>query len=131
VQVNPCTPLILAPARRLSRNTIEEDILSETDNFELAAKTVYNAISLIRGIIGKSLLTCWDSAYEMADQTLVWTDLDACEIFLKEAENQGPISLEALFLLERVLRVSGLHKRLRLPVKVPSCENLQGNALFW
>jgi DNA-binding SARP family transcriptional activator len=95
--------LLVQPGRRLSRGSIEEDLWSETENFELATKSVYNAISLIRAIIGKPLLTCWEATYELADQTLLWTDLDACALLLTEAENHGPRSLEALPLLERAL----------------------------
>jgi DNA-binding response OmpR family regulator len=50
--------LLVQPGRRLARSTIEDDVWSESDNFELTTKNVYNAISLIRGIIGKPLVTC-------------------------------------------------------------------------
>ncbi len=58
--------LLVQPGRRLARSTIEEDLWAESDNFELTTKNVYNAISLIRGIIGKPLVTCWDAAYQTA-----------------------------------------------------------------
>jgi tetratricopeptide (TPR) repeat protein len=95
--------LLVQPGRRLARSTIEDDVWAETENFELTIKNVYNAISLIRGIIGKSLLTCWDAAYEIADQTLVWTDLDACSALLKEAENRGQRSIQTIPLLEQAV----------------------------
>jgi DNA-binding SARP family transcriptional activator len=95
--------LLVQPGRRLSRTTIEDDLWSETDNFEYADRNVYDAISLIRRVIGKPLVTLWGQAYEVADQTLVWTDLDACDILLKEAENLGHVTREALPLLERAL----------------------------
>jgi hypothetical protein len=95
--------LLVQPGRRLARCTIEDDLWPQTDDFEFATKQVYNAISLIRAIIGKPLLTCWEAAYEVADQTLVWTDLDARDLLLKEAENHGRVSLEALAVLERAL----------------------------
>src|SRR5581483_12015243 len=81
--------LLVQPGRRLAPSTIEDDIWSESDNFELTTKNRYRAISLIRKVIGKPLVTCWEAAYEMAGQTLVWTDLDACSALLKEAENRG------------------------------------------
>jgi DNA-binding SARP family transcriptional activator len=95
--------LLVQPGRRLSRGSIEDDLWSETDNFELATKNVYNAISLIRGIIGNSLVKCWEATYEIAGQTLIWTDIHACEALLKEAENQGQKSTQALLFLEQVL----------------------------
>ncbi|MGH2479867.1 MAG: AfsR/SARP family transcriptional regulator, partial [Ktedonobacteraceae bacterium] len=94
--------LLVQPGRRLARSTIEDDVWSESDNVELATKNVYNAISLIRGIIGKPLATCWEAAYEIANQTLVWTDLDACAILLKEAENRRG-SIQAIPLLEQAV----------------------------
>ena len=93
----------MQPGRRLARGTIEDDIWSEAENLEALAKQVYNAISLIRGIIGKSLVTCWEATYTLADQSLIWTDLDACSALLKEAENQGPGSIQAVALLEQVV----------------------------
>src|SRR5581483_2955119 len=95
--------LLVQPGRRLARSTIEDDIWSESENFELVAKSAYNAISLIRGVIGKSLVTCWEAAYEMASQSLVWTDLDACSALLKEAENRGQGSIQAVPLLEQAI----------------------------
>jgi DNA-binding SARP family transcriptional activator len=95
--------LLVQPGRRLSRGTIEDDLWSESDNFELTTKNVYNAISLIRGIIGKPLVTCWDAAYEIAGQTLVWTDLDACSALLKEAENRGQGRAQAVAFLEQAV----------------------------
>jgi DNA-binding SARP family transcriptional activator len=95
--------LLVQPGRRLARSTIEDDLWLESDHFELTTKNVYNAISLIRGIIGKPLVTCWEAAYKIAGQTLVWTDLDACAALLKEVENQGQGSIQAVSLLERAV----------------------------
>lgn len=94
--------LLVQPGRRLARSTIEEDVWSESDH-ELTSKNVYNAISLIRGIIGKPLVTCWEAAYEIADQRLVWTDFEACAALLKEAENQGQGSMQAIPMLEQAI----------------------------
>jgi DNA-binding SARP family transcriptional activator len=95
--------LLVQPGRRLARSTIEDDLWSEADNFELTTKNVYNAISLIRGIIGKPLVTCWEAAYEIAGQTLVWTDLDGCLALLKEAENRGQGRVQAIPFLEQAV----------------------------
>jgi DNA-binding SARP family transcriptional activator len=97
--------LLVQPGRRLSRCTLEDDLWPQTADFELATKSVYNAISLIRALIGKPLLTCWEAAYELAYQTLLWTDLDGCALLLTEAENHGAVSLQALPFLERALRL--------------------------
>lgn len=95
--------LLVQPGRRLTRGTIEDDIWAEAENLEAVPKQVYNAISLIRGIIGKSLVTCWEATYALADQSLIWTDLDACSALLKEAENRGAGSLQAIPLLEQAV----------------------------
>ncbi len=95
--------LLTAPGRRLARGTMQDDLWPDSDNFELADKTVYNAVNQIRRVIGKIALRTIEAAYELADQSLIWTDRDACEALLKEAENQGRSSLQALPLLERAL----------------------------
>lgn len=95
--------LLVQPGRRLARSTIEDDVWSESENFELVAKSAYNAISLIRGVIGKPLVTCWEAAYAIAGQTLVWTDLDACAALLKEAENRGQGRVQAVPFLEQAV----------------------------
>ncbi|HLG65004.1 MAG TPA: BTAD domain-containing putative transcriptional regulator [Ktedonosporobacter sp.] len=95
--------LLTAPGRRLARGTMQDDLWPDSDNFELADNTVYNAINRIRRVIGKTALRTIEAAYELADQSLIWTDRDACEALLKEAENQGRSSLQALPLLERAL----------------------------
>jgi DNA-binding SARP family transcriptional activator len=76
--------LLVQPGRRLSREQLADDVWSESG----AEPDVYNAISLVRGVIGKSL---------------VWTDLDASEALLKEAENRGHRSIVAFPLLEQAL----------------------------
>jgi DNA-binding SARP family transcriptional activator len=94
--------LLVQPGRRLSREQLADDVWSES-SVEPVGTTVYSAISLIRGVIGKPLVKLWVSAYEIAGQALVWTDIDACEALLKEAENRGHASIQALPLLEQAL----------------------------
>jgi tetratricopeptide (TPR) repeat protein len=94
--------LLTAPGRRLSRAAIQDDLWPDIENFELADKTVYNAINQIRRVLGKPLLTTMETLYQLADQSLIWLDHDACQILLKEAENRGATSKEALPLLEQV-----------------------------
>jgi DNA-binding SARP family transcriptional activator len=95
--------LLAAPGRRLSRGSIQDDLWPESENFELADKTVYNAINQIRRITGKELVRTVETSYEVADQSVIWVDCDACEALLKAAENRGYTSPEALALLERAL----------------------------
>src|SRR5579885_3210134 len=63
--------LLTAPGRRLSRATMQDDLWPDSDNFELADKTVYNAINQIRRVIGKPLLRTIEATYEIADQSLI------------------------------------------------------------
>ncbi len=94
--------LLVQPGRRLSREQLADDVWSESGS-EPTGTTVYSAISLIRGVIGKPLVKLWVAAYEIAGQTLVWTDIDAVSSLLKSAENQGHTELSALIYLERAL----------------------------
>jgi DNA-binding SARP family transcriptional activator len=95
--------LLAAPGRRLSRGAIQDDLWPEIENFELADKNVYNAINQIRRVTGKALVRTVETSYEITDQPLIWLDQDACEALLKEAENRGYTSLQALPLLEEAL----------------------------
>jgi DNA-binding SARP family transcriptional activator len=94
--------LLVQPGRRLSREQLADDVWSES-SAEPTGTTVYSAISSIRRVIGKELVKLSVSAYEIAGQTLVWTDIDAAESLLKTAENQGYTGLSALVCLERAL----------------------------
>lgn len=95
--------LLVAPGRRLSRGAIQDDLWPDAENFESTEKSVYNAINQIRHVTGKELVKTFDTSYQLADQALIWVDWDSCEALLKEAENQGSTSAEALPLLERAL----------------------------
>ncbi len=94
--------LLVQPGRRLSREQLADDVWSESGS-EPTGTTVYSAISLIRGVIGKPLVKLWVAAYEIAGQTLVWTDIDAASSLLKSAENQGHTEPLALACLEWAL----------------------------
>ncbi|MBV9689515.1 MAG: hypothetical protein JO202_07370 [Ktedonobacteraceae bacterium] len=95
--------LLVAPGRRLSRGAIQDDLWPESENFELADKNVYNAVNHIRRVTGKTLVRTLETIYEIANQSVVWVDRDACDALLKEAENRGYTSLQALPLLEQAL----------------------------
>lgn len=94
--------LLVQPGRRLSREQLADDVWSESGS-EPTGTTVYSAISLIRGVIGKPLVKLWVAAYEIAGQALVWTDIDAAESLFRVAENQGYTKLSTLPLLEQAL----------------------------
>lgn len=94
--------LLAQPGRRLSRGRLQDDIWPDTD-FELADKYLYTAISVIHGIIGKQLMKTWEASYELAGQSVIWTDIDACGYLLKAAEDQGHTTVQALPLLEQAL----------------------------
>jgi DNA-binding SARP family transcriptional activator len=99
--------LLVANARRLSRGSLQDDLWPDTENFELADKNVYNAINQIRRVIGKNLVRTVETIYEVADQSLIWVDRDACEALLKEAEDRGYTSIQVLPLLEQALEYLG------------------------
>jgi DNA-binding SARP family transcriptional activator len=96
--------LLATPGRRLSRGRLAEDLWPDVEDFEPADKYLYNAMSVIRSVIGKDLVKTWEAIYELADQSLIWVDSDACEALLKEAENRGHASIEALPLLEQAVK---------------------------
>src|SRR5260370_29521571 len=54
--------LLVQPGRRLSREQLADDVWSES-SVEPADTNVYNAISLIRGVIGKPLVKLRIAAY--------------------------------------------------------------------
>jgi DNA-binding SARP family transcriptional activator len=95
--------LLTAPGRRLSRGAVQDDLWPDTQDFERAEKNTYNAIHQIRRVLGKTLVRTIDASYELADQSVLWLDRDACESLLKEAENRGHSSVQALALLEEAL----------------------------
>ncbi len=95
--------LLAAPGRRLSRGAIQDDLWPDSGDFELAEKSTYNAINQIRRVVGKTLVRTIEASYELADHSVLWLDCDACETLLKEAENRGHNSAQALPLLEEAL----------------------------
>lgn len=94
--------LLAQPGRRLSRGRLQDEIWPDTDG-ELADKYLYTAISIIHGIIGKELVRTWEASYELAEQSMIWTDMDACEQLLKVVENQDHTTPHVLPLLEQAL----------------------------
>ncbi|RAQ94804.1 bacterial transcriptional activator domain-containing protein [Thermogemmatispora tikiterensis] len=95
--------LLLAPSRRLSRCSLQDDLWSSPDDALSLDKTLYNAINLLRRAIGKDLVLTIESAYALADQSLIWTDYDASQALLASAEQLGRTTDAALPLLEQAL----------------------------
>ena len=94
--------LLCAPRRRVSRGVLQEDLWPEAEP-ELADQYVNNAINKIRAALGKEQVKTYGSIYEIEGQASVWVDLDACGDLLREAENLGSASEQALPLLEEAL----------------------------
>src|SRR5947209_18397925 len=74
--------LCVTPGRRLPRWRLQEEIWASSTS-DLADSYLYTAISVIHGIFNKGLIRTWEAAYELAGQSLIWTDIDACEALLK------------------------------------------------
>jgi len=88
--------LLAAPGRRLGQGRLLDDLWPESDS----QGNLNNGLTAIRNVIGEDLLSTIDVFYEVAGQDLVWVDVDACKILLKEAENQGGTTFQAIPLLE-------------------------------
>ncbi len=95
--------LLTASGRRLSRSALQDDLWPDIDNIALVDKMVYSAINQIRRAIGRDLVRTIETAYGLADQSIIWVDDDACRALLTEAEDRGGSSDEAAPLLEQVL----------------------------
>nr|BBH95895.1 hypothetical protein KTA_40940 [Thermogemmatispora argillosa] len=95
--------LLLAPSRRLSRCTLQDDLWPSPDDALSLDKTLYNAINQLRRAIGKELVLTIESSYALADQSLIWTDHDAAQALLTAAEHRGRTTDAALPLLEQAL----------------------------
>ncbi len=94
--------LLTTPGRHLSRSDIQDDLWPTTGP-ELASQHLSNGLMVSRRIIGKELVETTNQLCGIADQTRVWTDLDACSALLKEAENRGCTTPESVVLLEEAL----------------------------
>lgn len=94
--------LLAAPGRRLPRGQIQEDLWPELD-MSLADSYLYNAIAKIRSAIGRELVSTNDAVYQLAGQALVWVDLDQVEALMRQIEDQGHLSADAIAILEETL----------------------------
>ena len=92
--------LLAAPGRRAGQGRLMDDLWPNTDS----KGNLDNGLTAIRAVIGKDLIETIDTIfYQVVGQTLVWVDVDACAMLLKEAENQGRTTEQAIPLLEEAL----------------------------
>ncbi len=95
--------LLCAPGRRAARSDILDDLWPNT-SFHLAEKYLNNASSKLRQVFHKDIVKPLGphgiGGYQLAERSLLWTDVDACESLITEAERLGFPSAEALSLLE-------------------------------
>jgi DNA-binding SARP family transcriptional activator len=101
--------LCCAPKRRALREQILENLWPET-TFKLAEANLNNATSkLRRALQHPHLLQTFgphtQSGYQLAGQAILWTDIDACEHLMLEAERLERASPEATASLERACRL--------------------------
>jgi DNA-binding SARP family transcriptional activator len=94
--------LLLAPQRRLNRSQIADDLWPESSATE---RLLYKGAHWLRHVIGRDLLHTWTGSYELAGQDRLWSDWEACRQGLREAEQRGATSAEAVPILEKVLRL--------------------------
>jgi DNA-binding SARP family transcriptional activator len=102
------TYLLCVSNRKAPRSAISDALWPERD-LALADKYLNNASSrLYRLFQQEGILTPFGShgraGYELAGQEVLWTDIDACEALLREAERLGRTSSQALPLLEQASR---------------------------
>lgn len=97
-----CKRLLCATGRRLSRGKLLEDLWPDAADRNLD-DSAYKLRRLLREASGQSLLQTSNGGYQLANQSLIWTDADACATLLQEAEQKGRITPAALPLLEQAL----------------------------
>ena len=96
---------LLLYGRSAGRGTLMNAIWPGNDSLYLddyLSKAVSNLRKVLRAEHADGLVRTKNerTLYELADQTLIWTDMDACEIAMQEAERLGYTSAEGCRLLE-------------------------------
>ena len=95
--------LLCATNRRVALSDILDDLWPNTPA-HLAEKYLNNASSKLRQIFHKDIIKPLGShgtgGYQLTGQSLLWTDVDACESLMIEAERIRPSSPDYLSLLE-------------------------------
>lgn len=97
--------LLCSTNRRVARSDLLEDLWPNTP-MQLAERYLNSAGSKLRQVfdseeIIKPYGLHGTGGYQLARQALVWTDIDACEALIKEAECSGVVSSAAFPLLEK------------------------------
>jgi DNA-binding SARP family transcriptional activator len=95
--------LLSTRGRRATRSDIIDDLWGDNP---LADRYLNNAASKLDQALGheglfRSYGPRGSSGYELAGQDLIWTDIDACEALMREAERRGRTLSDALSLLEQ------------------------------
>ena len=96
--------LLSSGGRRLERLTLIDDLWPNPDSPERVERYLNDAAYQLRKTLrpAQVLKTFGHaSGYELANQSLLWVDADACEALLKEAERIGRTYAFALPLLEQ------------------------------
>lgn len=96
--------LLCASGRRAQRNTLIDDLWPNSTSPELVERYLNDAAYHLRKVLRSAdLLKTFGNAsgYQLADQSRLWVDVDACESLMREAEQIGRRSAPALRLLEQ------------------------------
>src|SRR5579885_243209 len=101
--------LLCCSRRRAQRDTLIDTLWPDLDP-DVGENYLSNAAYKLRqvfkgyGYLLKTFGDHRDSGYELANQSLIWVDADACENLLLEAERIGRTSADALLLLQEAMR---------------------------
>ncbi len=100
--------LLCFSKRRAQRSAIVDKLWPDIDP-DLGENYLSNAAYKLRHVLKgheyllKTFGDHGDSGYELADQSLLWVDADACDVLMAEAENIGRICVSALPLLQEAI----------------------------
>ncbi|HEU5375730.1 MAG TPA: BTAD domain-containing putative transcriptional regulator, partial [Ktedonobacteraceae bacterium] len=99
---------LLLYGRRAGRGTLMNALWPGSDSLyldEYLSKAMSNLRKVFRAENSDDLVRTKNerTLYELADQSLIWTDMDACETAMQEAEGLGYTSAEGCRLLETAL----------------------------
>lgn len=101
--------LLCSSKRKARRDTLIDKLWPDLDP-DLGENYLSNAAYKLRQVFKgheyllKTFGDHHDSGYELANQSLIWVDADACEHLLLEAEQIGRTSADALLLLQEAMR---------------------------
>lgn len=96
--------LLCSHRRRVERTTLIDDLWPRSDISASVERYPSDAAYHLRQILRiPDIVKTYGnkSGYELQGQSLVWVDVDECEVLLKEAERIGSTSAAALEMLER------------------------------